>query len=79
MSEYTDAAFMSNLEVSSSRKGVVAGPERVGADMTDGGVVLRLRDRRPSRAFPPLLFAPAYGGMVISTCGELCRARRPLH
>ena len=63
MSEYTEGIVTSNLEVSSSRKGVVAGPETAGAEMTEEGVVLRLRDLRPSRAFPPLLFAPAYGGI----------------
>jgi hypothetical protein len=34
--------------------------------MTEEGVVLRLRDLRPSLAFPPLLFAPAYGGMLMA-------------
>lgn len=78
MSEYTDGVFMSNLEVSSSRKGVRAGPETAGAEMTEEGVVLRLRDLRPSRALPPLLLAPAYGGMLAVGCVELYRAYRPL-
>lgn len=73
MSEYTDGVLTSSLEVSSSRNGVMAGPETAGAEMTEEGVVLRLRDRRPSRAFPPLLFAPAYGGILLMKRTSACR------